>query len=84
MTLIKLITSPTCPHCVTAKKVLEEFSEQKDVQIIELSVTTDEGMKEAIKFGVRSVPAIVVNDKKVIVGVPSVEELAKAVEDTER
>ena len=84
MTIIKLITSPTCPHCVTAKKVLEEFSEQKDVQIIELSVTTDEGMKEAIKFGVRSVPAIVVNDKKVIVGVPSVEELAKAVEDTER
>ena len=83
MTIIKLIASPTCPHCVTAKKVLEEFSEQKDVQIIELSVTTDEGMKEAIKFGVRSVPAIVVNDKKVIVGVPSVKELARAVEETE-
>ena len=83
MTIIKLIASPTCPHCVTAKKVLEEFSEQKDVQIIELSVTTDEGMKEAIKFGVRSVPAIVVNDERVIVGVPSVKELARAVEETE-
>lgn len=67
-----------------AKDVLRRFAEQrKDVMVMEMSVTTDEGMKEALKFGIRSVPAIIVNDKQVMIGVPTINDLIKAVEATE-
>jgi len=82
--VIKLLTSPTCPYCPMAKDVLRRFAEQrKDVMVMEMSVTTDEGMKEALKFGIRSVPAIIINDKQVMIGVPTINDLIKAVEATE-
>ncbi len=84
MVVIKLLTSPTCPYCPMAKDVLKRFAEQrKDVLVMEMSVTTDDGMKEALKFGIRTVPAIIINDKQILIGVPTLNDLAKAVEAAE-
>ncbi len=82
MVLIKLLTSPTCPYCPRAREVLRKFAEErKDVMVIELSVTTEEGLREAMKFGISGVPATIVNDRYVLLGVPRIEELNRLVEE---
>lgn len=81
MIMIKLLTSPTCPYCPKAREVLREFTKQeKDVIAMELSVTTDEGLKEALRFGISGVPAFIINDREVILGVPRLSELRRVVE----
>lgn len=80
MVVIKLLTSPTCPMCPKAKEVVERLAkENKDVVAIELPVNTEEGFKTAMKFGIKFVPTIIINDKHVIVGVPTLDELRKIV-----
>ncbi len=80
MVVIKLLTSPRCPMCPKAKKVVERLvKEDKNVVAIELPVNTEEGFKTAMKFGIKFVPAIIVNDEHVIVGVPTLDELRKIV-----
>jgi len=57
MVVIKLLTSPRCPMCPKAKKVVEKLAEEeKDVVAIELPVNTEEGFREAMRFGIKAVP----------------------------
>ncbi len=81
MITIKLLTSPTCPYCPRAREVVRQLAEE-DGRIIalELSVTTDEGLREAMKFGISGVPAIIINDSEVLLGVPRIGDLKKIVE----
>lgn len=80
MILIKLFTSPTCPMCPKAKEVLKRIAEKdKDVMILEFSVNTDEGLREALKYNVRAVPTIVVNERYVIMGVPDYKKLKELI-----
>ncbi len=81
MITIKLLTSPTCPYCPRAREVVKQLAEE-DSRIIalELSVTTDEGLREAMKFGISGVPAIIINDSEVLLGVPRIGDLKKIVE----
>lgn len=66
--------------CPKAKEVVRRLKEiEKDVKVLELSVATDKGFKEAVKFGIRVVPAIIVNDRYVIIGVPRLDELKEVV-----
>jgi small redox-active disulfide protein 1 len=72
MVLIKLFTSPTCPACPKAKEVLRKIVEEnKDIMVLEFNVNTDEGLREALRYDVRAVPTIVINDRYVIVGIPN-------------
>ena len=48
--------------------------------VMEFQVNTDEGMKEALKYNVRAVPTLVLNDRYMIVGVPSYERLREIIE----
>ncbi|MBE8538778.1 thioredoxin family protein [Geoglobus acetivorans] len=81
MITIKLLTSPTCPYCPRAREVVKKLvEEERDVMALELSVTTDEGLKEALKFGISGVPAIIINDTDVILGVPRFSNLKRLVE----
>lgn len=75
MVVVKLFTSPTCPYCPKAAKVVEKVVSEEKVMAVELPVNTDRGMQEALKFGIRAVPAIVVNDEYVMFGVPDEREL---------
>ena len=82
MVVIKLLTSPTCPMCPKAKEIVERLvKEEKDVMALELPVNTEEGYKTALRFGIRYVPAIIVNDERVIVGVPTLEELRRIIRE---
>ncbi len=57
MAEIKLLTSPTCPYCPKAREVVKKLiRSEKDVIALELDVTTEEGLKEALKFGIKAVP----------------------------
>jgi small redox-active disulfide protein 1 len=78
--MLKLLTSPTCPYCPMASEVVRKFVEgEKDVLAMELSVATEEGLREARRFGISGVPAIIVNDRYVMLGVPSLAELRNVV-----
>jgi len=78
---IKLLTSPTCPYCPMAADVVREYAESRDdVIAMEIPVNTDEGLKEALKFGIRGVPALIINDEAVMFGVPKLSELERVVE----
>ena len=76
MVLIKLFTSPTCPACPKAKEVLRKIVEEnKDIMVLEFNVNTDEGLREALRYDVRTVPTIVINDRYVIVGIPNYKKI---------
>ncbi len=81
MITIKLLTSPTCPYCPRAREVVKQLAEEDgDVIALELSVTTDDGLKEAMRFGISGVPAIIINDREVLLGVPRMADLRRIVE----
>lgn len=81
MVVMKLFTSPTCPYCPKAEKVVSKVAEEEGVLALQLHVNTDEGMREALKYGIRGVPALVVNEKYLILGVPDEDELRRLVRE---
>ncbi len=79
MVMMKLFTSPTCPYCPKAEKVVSKVAKDEGVVALELPVNTDEGMREALKYGIRGVPALVVDEKYLILGVPDEVELRRLI-----
>ena len=80
MITIKLLTSPTCPYCPKAREVVKKFvNEEKDAIALELSVASDEGLSEALKYGISGVPAVIINDREIILGVPRMDDLKRIV-----
>ncbi len=66
---IEVFTSMTCPHCpaaVTATKQL--LKENPDlagkVKWKEISTSSSEGRSKAARYGIRSIPTIVLTNKK--------------------
>lgn len=58
---VMLFTSPTCPHCPSAKKFIYSFKNQRnDFELIEYSTITHEGQKKAEKYNVMSVPTFII------------------------
>jgi predicted DsbA family dithiol-disulfide isomerase len=58
---VYLFTSPTCPHCPSAKKFADEFKKTRDdFQLIDMSMATREGEKAAKKYDVMSVPTFII------------------------
>ncbi len=83
--VIKVLTSPTCPYCPQAVRMVKEIaSRDPGVIAIELSVTTPQGYEEAVKFGISGVPAIIINDQRVIHGLPSYDALMREIEFVRR
>jgi len=82
---IEVFTSPTCPHCPHAKKVVQELSkEREDIKFIETSTATHKGQKRSESLGVRSVPTLFIKgpgypDRIGYVGTPSKSQLNKMV-----
>lgn len=58
---VYLFTSPTCPHCPSAKRFIHSFkSVRDDFDLIEYSTITKEGQKKARQFDVMSVPTFII------------------------
>jgi predicted DsbA family dithiol-disulfide isomerase len=58
---VMLFTSPTCPHCPSAKKFIYSFkNERSDFELIEYSTLSHDGQKKAKKYDVMSVPTFII------------------------
>lgn len=58
---VYLFSSPTCPHCPPAKKVIEEISKERDDFIFKfIMLVTPSAQKMAQKFNVMSVPTFII------------------------
>ena len=63
MANVKVYSSNTCPHCVTAKKYLDE----KGVEYEERNVQTDpEARKELMAMGHMGVPVIIIGEDEIV------------------
>jgi len=76
---IEMFTSPGCSNCPAVKKMLKELSDELvgDITIEEVDITVDP--MRATQYGIMSVPAVAVNGILKFVGVPSREDLKKAI-----
>ena len=62
-----LFTQPTCPQCPAAKEAVNCVCNEKNVEVKEINVKTDEGLMDAIKYNILSTPtAIVIEGNKVV------------------
>lgn len=62
MSKVKVFTSDTCPHCVTAKNYLK----QNNIEFEEKNIGSDENRKELVSMGLRSVPVLIIDDEVVV------------------
>lgn len=75
---VEMFTSPGCANCPAVKKMLKEVTGKLkgDITVEEVDITSDP--TRAAQYGVMSVPAVVINGILKFVGIPSREELEKA------
>ena len=75
---IEMFTSPGCADCPAVKKMLKKITDKLkgDITVEEVDITSDP--TRAAQYGVMSVPAIAINGILKFVGVPSGEELERA------
>ena len=72
--LLELFTSPTCPHCPTAKSIVGNVVKKMDnALLIVRDVSIPENAKIAAQYGIRGVPTLIINRKHIINGVPGSE-----------
>jgi len=59
---IELFYSPACPYCPEAKRILREILERIDQEfhVDEVNVFSPEGLERAKRYGIISVPTIIV------------------------
>lgn len=76
---IDLFTTPNCPGCPAARAVVTAFAERhRRVQVREWDLGRDPG--PAVGRGIFATPSLLVNGNRILVGVPTLEELQRAVE----
>jgi len=74
MVKIEVFTSPMCPHCPGAKRVVEEVAgEVEGVEVEHVNVM--ENPEKAAKYGIMAVPTIVIDGEVKFVGAPTKEAL---------
>ncbi|MBI2529654.1 MAG: hypothetical protein HYW05_00740 [Candidatus Diapherotrites archaeon] len=82
---VKIFTKVNCPKCANAKLILSELAGQGLLSYEEISTTTQEGMAEAIKRNLLSVPVIVFEDSekgasRLLSGIITKEKIIEALE----
>jgi small redox-active disulfide protein 1 len=80
---IEVYTSPTCPYCPHAIKLLNDVAPSFDQNVVveEVNSWSEEGQTRALKYGIMAVPTIVINGKIKFVGLPKKDELARAIQE---
>ena len=75
----KLFTTPMCPNCFAVK----EFMKTVQLEGENIDATQPEGVKEAIKFEVMSVPTMIFLDKedKIISTAYTIDEIKRVIEN---
>lgn len=82
--LLELFTSPSCPYCPEAKRIAEKVVKQLGkVLLVHRDISVPENAELARSYGIYSVPAIAINGRYNIVGIPVEEELIHAIREEE-
>ena len=79
---LELFYSPTCPLCPRVRELVISLDDEVlgNVQVEEVNVYSSEGLKRAESYGIRSVPAMILNGKVKLTGVPTKSTLVNAVQ----
>jgi hypothetical protein len=73
--VIELFVAEHCPGCPDARRRVREFAEgRQDVVVIERCVEQD--LEAAQRYGLFATPAIVIDGRAVLYGVPSPAQIA--------
>jgi len=80
---VEVYTSPTCPYCPYATKLIHEVAPSfgDSLTVEEIDTWSPEGEKRAMNYNLMAVPTIVINGKVKFVGVPKKEDLEKAIRE---
>jgi hypothetical protein len=77
MTRLDLFTAPDCPACPAAREAVASFARQRpEVVVREWDLTRDPG--PAVGRGIVATPAVLVNGRRILLGVPDSRQLAEA------
>ena len=83
MIKLQLIKSEGCSHCAEIKKILEKLKpEFPELQVEEILMTTDKGIKLVQKHGIMSSPGVIINDKLAFTGGGTEAQIRKALKST--
>ena len=76
---VEEFTSPGCAGCPAVKEMLKELSSEFGGNLIveEVDITVD--TTRAAQYGIMSVPAVAINGILKFMGIPSKEDLKKAI-----
>lgn len=69
-----LLTSPNCPECTKVKDLLRKAG----VKFREVSVTSDEGLKLGIAYGLTHVPALILDENHIYIGFDEIARLIRS------
>ncbi|MBU1614063.1 thioredoxin family protein [bacterium] len=79
---LELFYSPLCPTCPKAKEIAREVVEEEEVEEYEeINILSPDGGEKAAKYGIKSVPALVVNEGEPIFGIPLKEGLVRLIKE---
>jgi small redox-active disulfide protein 1 len=81
---IEVYFSPVCPHCPGAKKLVAEVAARYGEKVVveEVNTYTAEGIKKGMANEVMSVPTVIIDGGKRIVGFPFQEQdLVSSIEE---
>jgi hypothetical protein len=77
VTRLDLFVSPDCPACPAARAAVASFAHARpNVMVHEWDLTRDPG--PAVGRGIVATPAVLVNGRHILLGVPDAEQLAAA------
>ena len=65
---LKVFTLPTCPTCPIAKVVASETAQKLGIGYREISLATEEGLKQGLVYDVLSTPSFVIDDEVIVRG----------------
>ena len=73
---VEIISAPGCAKCAGAKEVIHSYvKDMKGVNVKEINIV--EHPEIAVKHGIMSTPALIVNGRLAFTGAPSEDELKK-------
>jgi glutaredoxin len=65
---LKVFTLPSCPTCPTAKSIASETAQKLGVAYREVSLASQEGLKEGLAYDILCTPSIVLDDEVIVRG----------------
>lgn len=83
MVTLEIVTSEACERCEAATRRVNTVIEKVQADIREVKVTerpVDEHPELVVEHAIMSTPAVIIDGRMVLKGVPSQEELVEAIE----